>query len=78
MADKGPDWKAEELKLVIAVENLKVGLIRSQLEIVEAEGRIERSNTNIKSTHKAIADGEKRLEDMIKAHGNLIEGVGNG
>lgn len=75
MADKGPNWKAEQLKSVIAVDNLKVGITRSQLDIVEAEGRIITAETNIESLHKAITDGENRLRDLIKDHGNLIEGV---
>lgn len=77
MADKGPNWKAEQLKLKIGIENLKVNLIRSQLDIIEAEGRIAASNKNMESTHAAIADGEKRLEELIDSHGNLIEGVIN-
>ncbi len=75
MADKGPNWKAEQLKLDIAVGNLKVNIRRSLLEIVEAEGRITAAQTNIESTHKAISEGEQRLQDLIKKHGNLIEGV---
>lgn len=75
MADKGPNWKAEQFKLKIAIENLKVGLIRAQLEIVEAEGRIAASETNIESTHKAITEGEQRLQGLVKDHGDLIEGV---
>ena len=75
MADIGPDWKAEQLKLKIGVENLRVGLIRSELEIVEAETRIKKSKVNIESTHKSIAEGLGRLEDLIKTHGNLIKGV---
>ena len=75
MADKGPNWKAEQLKLQIAVGNLRVNIQRSRLEIVEAEGRITAAETNIESTHKAISEGEQRLQDLIKKHGNLIEGV---
>ena len=75
MNDRGPDWKAEQLKLKIGVENLRVGLIRAELEIVEAETRIEKSKINIESTHKSIAEGLGRLEDLIETHGNLIEGV---
>ncbi len=75
MADKGPNWKAEQLKLHIAVGNLKVNIQRSRLEIVEAEGRIAASEKNIESTRKAISEGEQRLQDLVKKHGNLIEGV---
>ena len=75
MADKGPNWMAEQLKLRISIDTLKVGLTRSQLEIAEAEGRVEAAKTNIKSTHKAIAEGQERLAKLIKDHGNLIEGV---
>ncbi len=75
MADKGPNWKAEQLKLRIAVENLKVNIHRSRLEIIEAEGRIAASEKNIESTHKSIDEGEQRLQDLVKKHGNLIEGV---
>ena len=75
MADVGPDWKAEQLKLKIGIENLKVGLIRAQLTIVEAEGNIRKASTNIESTHKAIGEGEKRLAALVETHGNLIEGV---
>ena len=75
MADRSPDWKAEQLKLKIGVENLKVGLFRSELEITEAEGRIRASKTNIKSLHEAIAEGKKKLDALVKTHGDLIEGV---
>lgn len=78
MADKGPNWKAEQFKLKIAVENLRVGLIRSQLEIVEAERRIAASETNIESTHKAIEEGEQRLQGLIKDHGDLMKEKSNG
>ena len=75
MANKGPNWKAEQLKLQIAVGNLKVNIQRSQLEIVEAEGRIGASEKNIESTNKAISEGKQRLQDLIEKHGNLIEGA---
>ncbi len=74
MADKGPNFMAEQLKLKISIDTLSVGLIRAQLEIAEAEGRIAAAKTNIKSTHKAIGEGEERLQRLIKDHGNLIEG----
>ena len=77
MADKGPNWKAEQLKLRIVVENLKVNIHRSRLEIIESEGRIVAAETNIESTRKAISEGEQRLQDLVKKHGNLIEGVLN-
>ncbi len=75
MADKGPNWKAEQLKIRIMVENLKVNRIRSELEIIEAEGRIEACQKNITATHKAVGDAEEKLEELVKKHGNLIEGV---
>lgn len=77
MADKGPNWKAEQLKLCIAVENLRVNIRRSQLEIIEAEGRVAAAEKNIEATHKSITEGEQRLQDLIDKHGNLIEGVIN-
>ena len=77
MAHKGPNWKAEQLKLCIAVENLRVNIRRSQLEIIEAEGRVAAAEKNIESTHDAIKEGEQRLQDLIDKHGNLIEGVIN-
>ncbi len=76
MADKGPNWKAEQLKLKVGIENLKVNLIRADLEITEAEGRIEASNVNKESLRVAIAEGEKKLKDLIKDKGNLIEAEG--
>ncbi len=75
MADKGPNWKAEQLKIHIAIENLKVNRIRSQLEIIEAEGRIEACQKNINATHQAVSDAEEKLSVLMEKHGNLIEGV---
>ncbi len=72
MADKGPNFKVEQLKLIVQVENLKVGLFRSELDIAEAEGRIKASQTNIESTHKAIAESEEKLKEFIKSHGDRL------
>ena len=70
MADKGPDFKAEQLKIMIQIETLKVGLIRAELEIVEAESRVKASKTNIESTHSAIAETQQKLKDAATvAHG---------
>lgn len=75
MADVGgPNWKVEQLKLHIGIQDLTTRLIRSQLEITEAEHRIAISEDNIKATHKAIADGQKRLRELIKEHGDLVNG----
>ncbi len=72
MADKGPDFKAEQLKIMIQIETLKVGLIRAELEIVEAESRVKASKTNIESTHSAIAETQQKLKDFIKQRGDLV------
>lgn len=75
MADKKPNWKAEQLKIHIQVETLKVNKIKSELEIVDAEARIEAMHTNIDSSNKAIAEAVGKLDKLIEKHGNLIEGV---
>lgn len=73
MADVGPNWKAEQLKLKIGIGDLEVRLIRSDLEIVEAENKIKIAKVNKKATEEAIEDGKARLAALIKEHGNLIE-----
>jgi len=75
MADVGPNWKAEQLKLYIGVKDLETKLIRSELEIVEAENKVKIAKNNIKAAHEAIADGKERLAALIKEHGDLIKGV---
>ncbi len=75
MADIGPNFKSEQLKLYIQIETLKVNKIKSELEIIEAEGRIEGSRKNIESTFQAVSQAEEKLEKLIEKHGNLIEGV---
>lgn len=74
MADgPGPNWKVEQMKLMIGTQDLRTRLLRLSLEIAEAEGRIENSKNNIKATEKALAEGESRLKALIKEHGNLTE-----
>lgn len=77
MSDKGPDWKAEQLKVKIGIETLKVGLIRSKLEITEAEGRVKAAQKNTDSTNEAIKNGQERLDELINTHGDLINEVTN-
>ncbi len=76
MADgPGPNWSVEQLKLRIGVQDLTTRLMRLELEIAEAKGRIENAKNNIKATRKAIAESEERLSVLVKEHGDLTEGV---
>ena len=75
MADgPGQNWSVEQLKLRIGVQDLTTRLMRLELEIVEARGRIDNAKNNIKATQKAIAEGEERLSVLVKEHGDLSKG----
>lgn len=76
MADgPGPNWKIEQMKLKVGMQDLNTRLLRLKLAIAESEGRIENDKNNIKATEKAIEEARKNFAALVKEHGDLTEGV---
>ena len=73
MADVTPNWQAEVLKQKIGISDLETRLIRSELEIVEAENRIKIAEENIISTHEAIKDSKAKHATFMKDHSEELK-----
>lgn len=73
MADVQPNFKAEHLKMKIHLSSLETNLIRSELEIVEAENKIKLANINIESTKEAVTKQKAKLATFDKDHAEQLK-----
>ncbi len=73
MADVTPNWQAEVLKQKIGISDLETRLIRSELEIVEAENKVRIAKQNITSTHIAIKESKAKHAAFMKDHSEELK-----
>ena len=73
MADVEPNWRAEQLKKQIQISDLETRLIRSELEIIEAENKAKIAKNNIEATHDAIKEAKATLAAFTKDHAEQLK-----
>lgn len=69
MTDVGPDWQVAQQKSRYDLANQRAKVEQYKHELMQSNSQRMKTIDNIKASERAIVDAQKRLDDLIEAHG---------